>query len=361
MRMGSTWKDNVSTPALIIDYDLMKQNIETMAKFARENNVKLRPHIKTHKCPIIGKMQLEAGANGICVAKVGEAEVFAQNGFDDILIANEVVELNQIKRLVNLNKNKLVRVCVDSEKNINDLNEIASQSDVKLEVLLELNVGMGRVGVNLGEPALNLANIIKEKSHLELIGLQAYEGHLTPMMNLEQQKEQTEECMQQVIDTRDLLNKNGFDINYTTVSGSATYRFSAKIDGITEIQPGTYVFSDEHLHRVISDFDIAATVLSTVSNQTGKKEFTIDAGSKAIPTGDGKPIFKDYPKAKIRVTTEEHTQLKLFGKETFKIGQKVELIPAHICTTVNLYDFFTVIKENKVIERWDILARGKNY
>ena len=359
--MDSIWKEKVSTPALIIDYNLLKKNIEIMAKQARDDNVKLRPHVKTHKCPIIAKMQLEAGASGICVAKVGEAEIFAQNGFDDILIANEVVELNQIRRLVNLNKEILVRVCVDSEKNINDLNEIASQSDVKIEVLLELNVGMGRVGVDPGEPALNLAKLIQQKTHLELVGIQAYEGHLTPMMNLEQQKEQTEACMQQVIDTRDLLNKNGFEISYTTVSGSATYRFSAKIDGITEIQPGTYVFSDEHLRRVITDFEIAATVLSTVCNQTGKKEFTIDAGSKAIPTGDGKPIFKEYPKAKIRVTTEEHTQLKLLGINNFEIGQKIELIPAHICTTVNLYDFFTVIKDDEVFARWDILARGKNY
>ena len=359
--MEKNWKDKISTPALVINYDIMQKNIETMARFAKKNNVDLRPHVKTHKCPIIGKLQLEAGAKGICVARVGEAEIFTNNGFDDILIANEVVNRNQIKRLVDLNKNALVRVCVDSEKNINDLSQIASKENVDLEVLLEINVGMGRVGVNSGEPSLKLAKIIQNNHHLKLVGLQAYEGHLTPMMNYEQQKLQTEECMKMVINTRDLLNKNGFNINYITASGSATYRFSAKIDGITEIQPGTYVFSDEHLHRVIADFNIAATVLTTISNQTGIKEFTIDAGSKAVHTGDGKPIFKNYPKAKIRVITEEHTQFKIFGKETFEIGQKIELIPAHICTTVNLYDFFTIIKVDETIERWDILARGKNY
>ena len=357
----STWKDKVSTPALIVYYETLIKNIKNMAKFAKENNVALRPHVKTHKCPKIGKLQLNAGARGICVAKVGEAEVFSQNGFEDILIANEVVEINQIKRLVELNKRSLVRVCVDSKKNINDLNQIAAKEGVKLEVLLELNVGMNRVGVNPGMPALDFANNIKEKSNLTLIGLQAYEGHLLSMTNIEQQKLQTEECMTMALETRDLLNDNGFDINTITASGSATYRFSAKVEGITEIQPGTYVFSDEHLRRVNTDFDIAATVLATISNQTGNKEYTLDSGSKAIPTGDGKPIFKDYPKAKIRVVTEEHTQFKLLSKDVFEIGKKIELIPAHICPTVNLYDFLTVIMNDDKVERWDVLARGRNY
>jgi D-serine deaminase-like pyridoxal phosphate-dependent protein len=357
----SSWKDKVSTPALIVYYETLIKNIKNMAKFAKENNVALRPHVKTHKCPKIGELQLNAGASGICVATVGEAEVFRQNGFEDILIANEVVEINQIKRLVELNKKSLIRVCVDSKKNIYDLNQIATKEGVKLEVLLELNVGMGRVGVNPGIPALDFANDIKEKSNLTLIGLQAFEGHLTQMTNIEHQKLQTEKCMAMVLETRDLLNDDGFDINTITVSGSATYRFSAKVEGITEIQPGTYVFSDEHLHRVNTDFDIAATVLATISNQTDKNEYTMDSGSKAFPTGDGKPIFKDYPKAKIHVVTEEHTQFKSPDRDVFEIGKKIELIPAHICPTVNLYDFLTVIKNDDTVERWDVLARGKNY
>jgi D-serine deaminase-like pyridoxal phosphate-dependent protein len=163
------------------------------------------------------------------------------------------------------------------------------------------------------------------------------------------------------LETRDLLNDNGFDITTITASGSATYRFSAKVKGITEIQPGTYVFSDKHLHRVNTDFDIAATVLATVSNQMSNKEYTLDSGSKAIFTGDGKPIFKDYPKAKIGVVNEEHSRFELQSEDVFEIGEKIELIPAHICPTVNLYDFLTVIKKNDTVERWDVLARGKNY
>jgi D-serine deaminase-like pyridoxal phosphate-dependent protein len=357
----SSWIDKVSTPALIVYYETLIKNIKSMAKFAKENNMALRPHVKTHKCPKIGKLQLNAGAHGISVATVGEAEVFTQNGFEDILIANEVVEINQIKRLVELNKKSLIRVCVDSKKNINDLNQMAAKEGVKLEVRIELNVGMNRAGVTPGMPALELANNIKEKSNLTLIGLQTYEGHLTTMANIEQQKFQTEECMTMALETRDLLRNNGFDITTITARGSATYRFSAKVEGITEIQPGTYVFSDDHLHRVNTDFDIAATVLATVSNQMGNNEYTLDSGSKAVSKGDGKSIFKDYPKAKIGRVTEEHTEFKLLSEDVLEIGKKIELIPAHICPTVNLYDFLTVIKKDGTVERWDILARGKNY
>ena len=358
--MAKNWKDQISTPALIVDYEKLKKNIDTMAKFAKENNVFLRPHIKTHKCPEIGKMQLKAGANGICVARVGEAEVFADNGFDDILIANEVIVPSQIQRVMKLSKRCLLRVCVDSEKNIIDLNRIAKKNEVNLEVLINLDVGMGREGYEPGEPTLKLAKKIAEMQNLTLVGLQAYEGHLTPMMNLEQKKTQTEECMKKAVDTRDLLNNNGFDIDYISTSGSGTYSYAAKVKGITEIQPGTYPLSDHHLSRVSPEIEIAATVLGTISNQTGKKLFTVDAGLKAVPTGDGKPEFKECPKCKIRVMSEEHTQFKAIGAK-FEIGQKIELIPAHICITVNLYDFLTVIKGREKVERWEVSARGKNY
>ncbi|MFX0020019.1 MAG: alanine racemase [Promethearchaeota archaeon] len=359
--MEETWRDKISTPALLVYYDIMKENIEKMANFAKKNNVKLRPHVKTHKCPIIGKMQLEAGANGICVARVGEAEVFAENGFNDILIANEVVNLTQIKRLVELNKKSLVRVCVDSEKNVFDLNKIASKNDVKLEILIEVDVGLGRNGVEPGESALKLANFILKQPNLKLVGLQGYEGHLTSMIDPELRKKQTEECLKLLVDTRDLLNNNEFNVNYLTASNTVTYKFSAKYKGITEIQPGTYIFNDEHYYRVSPEFNIGATVLGTVTNNPGKRLYTVDTGLKAATNDNGNPIFKNYPKCKVKVMTEEHSIFRAGLKDTFEIGQKVELYPSHICTTVNLYDFFTIIKNNKVFDKWEILARGKNY
>ncbi|MCK4381231.1 MAG: alanine racemase [Candidatus Lokiarchaeota archaeon] len=359
--MEKNWKDKISTPALILNYDIMEKNIEFMANFAKDNNIDLRPHVKTHKCPKIAQMQLKAGAIGICVARIGEAEIFAQNGIDDILIANQVVDLNQIKRLIDLNKKCLVRVCVDSEKNILDLNRVATQNGITLEILFEVDVGLGRNGVKSGEHALELANLIKKQKGLKLVGIQGYEGHLISVKDSEMRKKLTESCMNLLIGTRDLLNDNGFHINYLTASNTVTYKFSVNCKGITEIQPGTYVFNDEHHYKIVDEFNIATTVLGTISNIPGKRFYTIDVGLKAITNDNGNPIFKNFPKSKIKIMTEEHSIFRGTPNTNFKIGQKIEINPTHICTTVNLYDFFTVIKDGEIIGRWDILARGKNY
>ena len=353
--------DEVSTPALIIDYNKMQKNIEKMARFAKENNVNLRPHVKTHKSPIIGRLQLEAGSSGICVARVGEAEIFAQSGFEDILIANQVIEINQIKRLIELNKKFLVRTCVDSEKNVEDLNEYALKEGIELEVVIEVDVGLGRNGVKPGESALEFAKFVRKKKGLKIVGLQGYEGHLISVHDEDLRKKQTEECMKLLVDTRDLLNDNGFNIDYLTASNSGTYKFSGKYEGITELQPGTYVFNDEHHFRIVPEFDIAATILGTITNNPGKRLYTIDIGLKAATNDNGNPIFKNYPKCRIRVMTEEHSIFRASPNDTFEIGQKIELIPSHVCTTVNLYDHFTVIKDDEIFARWNIPARGKNY
>ena len=358
--MENNWKEVIPTPALVLNYNIMQENIETMAKFAKENNINHRPHVKTHKCPIIAHMQCKAGSKGITVAKVGEAEIFAQCGLDDILIANQVINPNHIDRLAKLSKYILVRCAVDSKKNILDLSQIALKNNTELEVLLDVNLGLGRSGVEPGESALEMANFIKNAKGVKLVGLMGYEGHLTPMLNLEQKEKMANECYKKIIDTKDLLNKNGFNINHISTSGSGTYMYASKYEGITEIRPGTYIFSDEHLSRVNPDFKHAVSILGTIQNQTGKKEFTVDTGTKAIPTGDGKPIFRKCPKAKIRVMNEEHLQFKAIGAD-FEIGQKIELIPAHVCITVNIYDFYQVIKDNEYIGKWEILARGKNY
>ncbi|MBD3197293.1 MAG: hypothetical protein GF317_19720 [Candidatus Lokiarchaeota archaeon] len=359
-----SWKNLIPTPALVLNYNIMEKNMKYVAKFARENNVKLRHHVKTAKTPIVAHIQMKlAGdaAEGIAVAKVGEAEIYRQCGFDDILIANQVLDPNHIERLMKLTKYTKIRVVVDSEKNILDLSKSTVRNSTELEVLIDIDLGMGRTGVKPYEPALKLAQFAEAHEGIKVVGLQGYEGHLTPQTNYDLRKEQTEEAMNQLIATRDLLNENGFNIDYISASGSGTFTFSGKIDGITEIQPGTYVYSDEHICRVCSDFEPAATVLSTITNNTGRRLYTMDAGEKALETADGNPLFKDYPKCRFRVVTEEHTQFKSGVKDELEIGQKVELIPAHICITVNLYDYIHVVKDGEYIGKWAILARGKNY
>lgn len=359
-----TWKEKIPTPALVLDYDKMEKNLKYMAEFVKETGVNLRQHVKTAKIPLVAHIQMKiagSAAKGIAVAKVGEAEVYAQAGFDDILIANQVIVPNHIERLMKLNKYTLTRCVVDSKKNISDLSEWAEKLNVELEVLIDIDLGMGRTGVKPGDAALELANFIKSQPGLNLVGLQGYEGHLTPQTDYELRKEQTQEAMHELIATRDLINNNGFSIDYLSVSGSGTFMFSAKVDGITEIQPGTYVFGDEHIKRVVPEFKTAVTVLGTVQSSTGKRLFTLDAGTKAFPTGDGRPEFKGLHRANFRVITEEHSQIKTSPKDQLNIGDKVELIPAHVCPTVNIYDYIHVVKNGEHIGKWPILARGKNY
>ncbi|MFO7797940.1 MAG: DSD1 family PLP-dependent enzyme [Promethearchaeati archaeon] len=358
------WKKEIPTPALVLNYDKMEKNMRYMAEFVKGTGVNLRQHVKTAKIPLVAHIQIRiagSAAKGIAVAKVGEAEVYAQGGFDDLLIANQVIVPNHIQRLMKLNKYTLTRCVVDSKKNISDLSQWAKKSNVELEVLIDIDLGMGRTGVKSGEPALELANFIKSQPRLRLVGLQGYEGHLTPQTDYDLRKEQTEEAMHELVATRDLINKNGFNIDYLSASGSGTFMFSAKVDGITEIQPGTYIFGDEHIKRVVPEFETAVTVLGTVQSNTGKRLYTLDAGIKAFSTGDGRPEFKGLQRANFRVITEEHSQFKASSKDQLEIGDKVELIPAHICPTVNIHDYIHVVKNGEYIGKWPILARGKNY
>ena len=164
------------TPALVVNYNIMQKNIDKMVQFARENNVNHRPHVKTHKCPIIAHMQLKAGCKGISVAKVGEAEVFAQSGIDDIFIANQVIDPTHIDRFAKLSKYIQISCAVDSKKNIMDIDRISLKNNTVVEVLLDINLGLGRSGVDPGESALKMANIIKNAKGLTLVGLFGYEG-----------------------------------------------------------------------------------------------------------------------------------------------------------------------------------------
>ncbi len=358
-KMNENWMHKISTPALIVDYKTLQRNITYMARFAKENKVKLRPHVKTHKCPLIAHMQLQAGAQGICVAKVSEAEIFAASGIKDILIANEVISPEKIDRLLNLNRYTTTMVAVDSRKNIEDLNHLARKRDQILKVLIDLNVGLNRTGVQPGEPALALAQLISQASHLELEGLQAYEGHLTYIKDFAQKKERTKACMEMAVSTKQLLEENGIECKTISAGGSGTFMITGKYPGITEIQPGTYVFNDYHINSVVPDLEIALTILTTINNKPAKGIFTLDMGSKSISNDMGDPRFKGYgKKIKVLALTEEHCQCTYPSKYDFNIGDKLEAIPAHVCPTVNLYDFLYVIQDDEIIGRWKIAARG---
>ncbi|MBD3229612.1 MAG: DSD1 family PLP-dependent enzyme [Candidatus Lokiarchaeota archaeon] len=356
--MNKKLKDKITTPALVLDIKKLKKNIKTMANFAQSNNINLRPHVKTHKCPKIAEMQVKEGANGITVAKVSEAEVFVDHGFSDILIANEIVCEEKIVKLLNLAKNNEISVAVDSKKNVKDLDRLSKKLQTTLNILVDIDVGLVRTGTKPGEPALELAELVDKAPYLNLKGLMGYEGHLSFIKDEDKKEIETNKCMKKLTDTKELLESNGLKISVISAGGTPTYKYTGKYPGITEIQPGTYVFMDHHYMSMLPEFELALTVLTTVMSKPMKRMATLDMGSKSI-YNEGYPKFIESNKIKVQVLTEEHCQVT-YRKIDLKIGDKIQAIPPHVCPTVNLYDFYTLIHNDELIGTWEIPARGKN-
>ena len=228
IRIGAK-KDEIDTPALLIDLDVMERNIDKMAEFFRSVPAELRPHGKTHKCPIIAHKQLEAGAIGITCAKLGEAEVMVESGIRSVLVANQVVGEPKVTRLVNLVKNSDVMVAVDSQGNVSHLAESARAKDVRLNVLIEVDVGNNRCGTPPGEPTLRLARDVASHESLNLRGLLGYEGFCQNILDMNEREEKTKEAMGKLVSTRELLEDKGFDMEIVSAGGTGTHMITAGI------------------------------------------------------------------------------------------------------------------------------------
>jgi D-serine deaminase-like pyridoxal phosphate-dependent protein len=255
----------IDTPALLLDLDIMEQNIARMAEAFRGIKAKLRPHVKTHKTPIIAHRQLAAGAIGVTCAKLGEAEVMVEGGIRDILIANQIVGSRKITRLVNLARHADLIVAVDDPQNVAELSQAAQAAGVSLRVLIEVNIGMHRCGVEPGEPALALAQEVDRSAGLIFSGLMGYEGHLVFVSDLAERKERVYRDLQILLDTVSFLESKGLAVEIVSSGGTGTAMLTGALPGITEIQAGSYVFMDGRYRTIEGvEFDCALTLLTTV-------------------------------------------------------------------------------------------------
>jgi len=354
-----TCKEELDTPILMIDLDLMESNIAKMAEFFRNVKADLRPHTKTHKTPMIAHKQINAGAIGVTCAKLGEAEVMVNNGIKDVLIANEIVPFNKIEKLVSLARHADVMVAVDDPDNVENLSRSAQNKGVNLRVLIEVNIGMNRCGVLPGEPALKLAQKVSKSKNLIFAGLMGYEGHTVAIPDFEQRKIDTEKCLTMLVETKDLLERNGLQVGIVSGGGTGTYNITGKFSGMTEVQAGSYVVMDAFYRNVLQDFDCALTVLATVISRPNKDVAIIDAGIKTL-TKEGIPEVIGIEGAKVISLSEEHGKLDMSECNiNLKPGDKIEMIPNHCCTTINLHDRFYGIRNGKLEAIWDIVGRGK--
>jgi D-serine deaminase-like pyridoxal phosphate-dependent protein len=356
------------TPYVLIDGPKMERNVRKMAGVALENGVALRPHVKTHKIPGIAREQLEAGASGITVAKVSEAEVMADGGIEDIFIAYPLVNEAKIRQAVRLGERVRLVVGVDSLEGARRLS--AAAEDRALEVRLEVDTGLRRTGV-LYDEAVGLAGEIEAMDNLDLTGIYTYRGAvLGGSKTLELEQAGLEEG-QLMVSLADMLRERGIRVDEVSVGSTPTAEYVAKVDGVTEIRPGTYVFYDRMQARLdaCSLDECAAVVVCTVISRPAPDLAIIDGGSKTFATDVGpgaEPLNLEgyghvvgYPGAVLERLTEEHGMLSVDEDCDLEVGDTLQVIPNHICSTVNLHDEVYIIGEDGGVEETRVAARGK--
>jgi D-serine deaminase-like pyridoxal phosphate-dependent protein len=347
--------DDLDTPALIVDLDLLESNIGKMGKYTREVGCNIRPHIKVHKTPAIAHMQIESGAIGVTCAKLGEAEVMASAGIRNILIANQIVGRQKTERLAGLARHAEVIVAVDNPENAEEISKVASTSGAKIGAVVEVDVGMKRAGVQPDNEVISLARKIKSLPSLDFQGLMGYEGHLQLIPKYEERKKLVEKSLGKLIECVELLRGEGIECPVVSGAGTNTYNIASGIKGITEIEAGSYTVMD-NLHSVEGiGFERALSVLSTITSRPEVNRAVIDAGLKAFADATPFPTSKKNERGMRFVElSEEHGHLILDG-ESPRVGDKLEFFPFYAPTTINLYEKIWGIRDGRVEIAWDVL------
>lgn len=352
----------IDTPSLLLDLDIMERNITQMADAFQGRNVKLRPHAKTHKTPIVAHKQLAAGAIGITCAKLGEAEAMVTGGVQDILIANQIVGRHKIARLMSLARHANLIVAVDDAQNVEELSQAAHTAGVSIRVLIEVDVGMRRCGVDAGEAALTLARHIEQAPGLQFAGLMGYEGHLVFVPSLTQRERRVRHDMQALLDTVSLLETNGLQVDIVSAGGTGTALITSTLPRITEIQAGSYVFMDGRYQTIEGvDFDCALTLLTTIVSRPKPDRIIVDAGMKTLTYEFGLPRFKGREDLELLGLSEEHGTVRLTDPSvSLTPGDTLEIIPSHGDTTLNIHEYYYGVRNGRVETIWPIAGRGKS-
>jgi D-serine deaminase-like pyridoxal phosphate-dependent protein len=353
---------DVDTPALILDLDRMERNIGRMAEFAKACGVSLRPHAKTHKSPEIAKMQLAAGAIGVCLQKVGEVEVFAGSGIRDIFLTNEVVVPRKIERLARIAERTHLGVAADNIDVVKTTGRIFKERGTKIDVYVDVDSGLGRCGVQ-AKDAAKIAKEISRHGNLVFKGIMGYEGNVNAARTKAEQVRLSGAAMGEIVKAKKGIEAAGLRVDVVSVGSSVSTWINAKHPIATEVQPGMYVFNDRRLVEsgVATMEDCALTVLATVTSRPARQRAVADAGSKAFNFDSGLyPVPLEKEGVVVQHFSEEHAWLHLTGEgEGLAVGDRIRLIPAHCCTTVNQFDEFVGIRGERVERVIPVLARGK--
>jgi D-serine deaminase-like pyridoxal phosphate-dependent protein len=350
--------EEIDTPALLLDRAACERNLRRMADFFRGRPAQLRPHFKNHKCVALARRQIASGAIGMTCAKLSEAEILVDHGFDNLLVANQVVGPAKVARLADLARRARITVAVDHIEQVEAISRAAAAVGSTVHLLIEVDIGMGRCGVAPGEPALALARRIAAFPGVSFAGLQAYEGHLVNVLDRAERAVKATAAMQQAIDTRRTMEAAGVPVGCISGCSSATYDCTGIMPGVDEIQAGTYATMDRQYARLAPEFENALTLQARVISRPTADKAVLDVGVKGAGSEFGPPAVRDYPDVEISsFLSEEHAVVR--KAPDWRIGTLVQLIPSHACTTCNLHRELIVHEQGRVVDVWAIEASGR--
>ncbi|HEV2417690.1 MAG TPA: alanine racemase [Terriglobia bacterium] len=359
--------DHLSTPALVVDLDVLERNLDGMAHYCREHGLGLRPHTKTHKTLEVSRMQLERGAVGLTVAKAGEAEVMAAAEPAEMLVAYPIYGAEKLRRLAGLARSRRILLSLDSEVTASELSAAAAAQGVTFGVLVEFDTGLHRCGLAPGPDCLKLAEVVRALPGLEFRGLMTYPGSIGGAAESRTAEARRVSAAVEIA----IRSFEGARIPVEIVSAGSTPSawLSHEIKGVTEIRPGTYVYNDlnTYYQGLCSLEDCAARVVTTVISTAVPGRMMLDAGSKTLSSDllsfgpkEGYGRVVEAPEATLFKLNEEHGHVDIsHARRAFKVGDVLTLIPNHVCTCVNMHDELFLARRGEVCGSWRIAARGK--
>lgn len=358
----------LDTPVLLVDIDALERNIARMKEMTEAAGIRYRPHAKTHKCAAIARMQVEAGAVGVCCAKLGEAEVMAAHGIANILITTAVVGDGKIGRLLHIANQTPVAVVADNPANVEALGRVAQLSGRALDVLVEADVGQGRCGVQTPDEAAALARQIDSHAWLRFGGVQGYQGKIQMVTDVAERDAATQTGLDRLAAVIGAIEAAGIAVPVKTGGGTGSSPFDLSRGLLTELQTGSYVFMDSRYGGIgwpganAPPFEHALHILTTIVSTPTADRAVCDAGLKSASCDHGPPVVADGDGSDIfEYGGDEHGILRRAdgGDHNWTVGDRLRLTPSHCDTTVNLYDQYIVVRGDSVVDVWPIEARGK--
>jgi D-serine deaminase-like pyridoxal phosphate-dependent protein len=357
------------TPDVVVDIEIVRRNVLRAAALAREAGVSLRPHVKTHKLPQIARLQMDAGAVGIQVAKLGEAEVMAAAGIDDILVGYPIVGAAKLVRLAALAERVRLSVSLDSPEVASGISHAVGGAAAEVAVLVEVDTGLHRLGREPGRASAELAERVASLPGLRFAGLLTHEGQVYAADGGPEETERlVRDAAERLVETAEEIRSRGLDVDTVSMGSTAGYRFAARCPGVTEVRPGTYVFNDRSQVAcgAATDADVAAFVVTTVVGRPAPERVVVDAGSKVLtsdrmtgahpPATFGRVVGHDD--WEVSRLSEEHAVVTVPASAEVGVGDRLLLMPNHICPVINLASDVTIVSGGAAVDRWTVAARG---